>query len=122
MGLTILKIVKLDLDILELFIAGNQDFSLTSTAITKALFPDLDRYDLIKKNSAINYHLKKLVKHNLLQFQADSKNTKHYTLNAENVHSGESKLSVNGITVDMGFAFLIESNEGSYLINFLDDC
>jgi len=115
-----MKIDNIDLDILTVFI--NAD-SLTSTDVTKIFYEEVvnDRALMIAKNSFISHRLKKWLERDVLCCEVID-NKSHYTINFNRVTIGESHLTVNGKSVDMGKALVIDMDNNRFLIEFIDDC
>ena len=115
-----MKFDDIDIAIFNVFLETD---SLTSTEITKKVYdfevPDRDL--LVQKNTLIIKRLNKLYELGLLCYKKINR-TKHYTINFDKITIGESNLKLNGKSVDMGIALIIDLDDNGYLVKFLDDC
>lgn len=112
-----MKFDSIDLAIFNTFVEND---TLSSTDIAKLVFKPKNRDELIVKNNLIDYRLKKWLKSGLIIYTLDNK-IKKYNLNDDIITFGESKLSINGTSVDMGNALIIDMKNNGYIVKFLDE-
>ncbi len=114
-----MKIDDTDLDILTAFIDAD---SLTSTDVTKFIYEEAknNRAVMVAKNAFISYRLKKWLERDVLCCKVID-NKSHYTINFDKVTIGQSQLTIDGKSVDMGRALIIDMDNNRFFIEYLDD-
>ena len=87
---------------------------MSSYAVTKEMFPNLEKYGLIKKNNFMIKRLKRLVKYGIITNRQSSKKKIFYAIDKKIV-MGTAKLIVKSnnkkIKLDIGDGFLYRVND-----------
>lgn len=109
-----MNINDVDLAIFLYFLECEQE-TFTVVDIAKELFKPEDRECLIKKVSMINYRLRKWVKQGLFSVNVEH-GVKYYSLNMQNIHYGDSSLTINNDSIETGKAIALQMKDNDYLI------